>query len=49
MDKKMTRREATIVLLCTVIYFVSYITRINYAAVLVEFVKSLCIDPQIHL
>lgn len=40
MDKKTTRRESGIVLLCAVIYFVSYITRINYAAVLVEYVKS---------
>ena len=29
-----------LVFLCTVVYFISYLTRINYAAVLIEIVKS---------
>lgn len=29
-----------LVLLCSVVYFISYLTRINYAAVLIEIVKS---------
>lgn len=39
-NKKMAKKDTTLVFLCATIYFVSYITRINYAAVLVEYVKS---------
>ena len=40
--KKLTDKKSifSIVLLCSFIYFVSYITRINYSAVLVEIMKS---------
>ena len=36
----MTAQQKKIVLLCCIIYFVSYITRKNYAAIIVEFVKD---------
>lgn len=40
--KKLTGRKhiASFVFLCAVIYFVSYVTRINYSAVLVEIMKN---------
>lgn len=38
--ERFTASEKKLVLMCVAVYFVSYITRINYAAVLVEFVKS---------
>lgn len=40
--KKLTNKKYifSLVLLCSVVYFVSYLTRINYSAVLVEIMKS---------
>ncbi|MBR5528695.1 MAG: MFS transporter [Clostridia bacterium] len=39
-SRKMSANEKMLVFLCSAIYFVSYITRINYAAIIVEFAAS---------
>lgn len=45
METKMKNKYASaLVFLCAAVYFVSYITRINYAAVLVEITKNLGIS-----
>lgn len=36
----LTRLQKSIIFLCTIIYFTSYITRKNYAAVIVEFINE---------
>ncbi len=41
MEKTKNKYVARLVMLCSMLYFISYITRINYAAVLVEIIKNL--------